>query len=161
MIKISRVSLALAAAMLAAGVARSGAAQAPDEGMFASAGELKAKVAKTTDGLAIAPTPTGQGDTVLVVRRTKAGEVEVHEHFNDELMAQVGHASVRVGGKVSGNRATTPGEWRGGTIAGGHVYQLAPGDVLWIPAGAPHQVAPKGGSFSYLAVKFPSKPAAK
>jgi mannose-6-phosphate isomerase-like protein (cupin superfamily) len=94
---------------------------------------------------------------VLAARRLKAGEVEVHDHLNDEFVVQSGHAVVRVGGRVSGNHQTAPGEWRGGAITGGHSYQLAPGDVLWIPAGSPHQVTPKGGAFRYLAFKFAAK----
>jgi quercetin dioxygenase-like cupin family protein len=60
---------------------------------------------------------------------------------------------------VAGNHQTAAGEFRGGTITGGQEYQLAPGDILWIPAGAPHQVTPKGGPFRYLAFKFEAKPA--
>jgi mannose-6-phosphate isomerase-like protein (cupin superfamily) len=158
MIGRSRRTAGLLAAIAAVGLAAPAAAQGAGEGRYVSAAELKAMVAKTTKGLATAPIPTGPGGTVIVARRDKEGDVEVHEHLNDEFVAQTGHATVKVGGKVTGNHQTAPGEWRGGTIAGGQTYQLAPGDVLWIPAGAPHQVTPKGGSFSYLAVKFDAKP---
>jgi uncharacterized RmlC-like cupin family protein len=67
---------------------------------------------------------------------------------------------VRVGASVSGNRQTAPGEWRGGAMEGGSFYNLSPGDVLWIPAGRPHQtLVAKGASFSYLAFKFEARPA--
>ena len=145
MTKTSRLALLAASGLLTAGLAIAAAAQAPDEGRYVSAGELKAKVAKTTNGLATAPVPTGAGATVLIARRDKEGEVEVHDRLNDELVAQSGHATVKVGGKLTGQHQTAPGEWRGGTIVGGHSYQLAPGDMLWVPAGAPHQVTPKGG----------------
>ena len=106
-----------------------------------------------------APVPTGPGATILMVRRDRDGDVEVHEHLNDEFVVQAGHAVVRVGGTVSGNHQTAPGEWRGGTIADGSLYHLSPGDVLWIPAGQPHQtLISKGGSFTYLAFKFEAKP---
>ncbi|HEY2359002.1 MAG TPA: AraC family ligand binding domain-containing protein [Phenylobacterium sp.] len=147
------------AASLAVGFAAPARAQEPDEGHYVSAAELGAMVAKTKDGFATAPVPTGPGATVLAARRDGVGEVEVHEHLNDEFVVQAGHATVRVGGKVAGNRQTAPGEWRGGTVTGGHSYQLAPGDVLWIPAGSPHQVTPKGGTFRYLAFKFEAKSA--
>lgn len=152
-----RLAPLAAGGVLAVGLATSAAAQTPDEGRYVSAAELRAMVAKTRNGVATAAVPTGPGGAVLVARRETKGEVEVHEHLNDEFVAQAGHATVRVGGKLTGQRQTMPGEWRGGAIAGGRVYQLAPGDVLWIPAGAPHQVTPKGGPFSYLAVKFPAK----
>jgi mannose-6-phosphate isomerase-like protein (cupin superfamily) len=143
--------------LAAAGFALSAAAQAPDEGHYLSAAALAKLPGKTKDGLATAPLPTGPGATVLAAKRDKPGMVELHEHQNDEFLVQSGHAIVRVGGKVTGNRQTAPGEWRGGTIEGGHAYQMAPGDVLWIPAGAPHQVTPKGGAFRYLAIKFDVK----
>jgi mannose-6-phosphate isomerase-like protein (cupin superfamily) len=152
--KMLAVPLAIAGLALAALPA---AGQAPDEGHFVSARQLQALVANSKDDPAIAPLPTGPGATVLAARRLKAGEVEVHDHLNDEFVVQSGHAVVRVGGRVSGNHQTAPGEWRGGAITGGHSYQLAPGDVLWIPAGSPHQVTPKGGAFRYLAFKFAAK----
>jgi len=163
MTQISRLAILATGGLLAAGVAATAAtaataaAQAPDEGRYVSAAELKALVAKTVDGVVTAPIPTGPGATVLAARRDKEGDVEVHERLNDEFVVQSGHATVRVGGKLTGQHQIAPGEWRGGTITGGHSYQLAPGDMLWIPAGAPHQVTPKGGPFSYLAIKFEAK----
>jgi mannose-6-phosphate isomerase-like protein (cupin superfamily) len=156
---VSVVSLAAGAALGLAGLGGVAAAQAPGEGTYVAAAQLRANVAKTTDGLATFTVPTGPGATVLIAHREKDGEVEVHTRLNDEFVAHDGHAGVRVGGKVEGNRQTGPDEWRGGVITGGRTYQLSPGDVLWIPAGSPHQVlVPKGGSFSYLAFKFEAKP---
>lgn len=134
-------------------------AQSPDEGRYVSARDLAESVAKVGPGGSVnAPVPTGPGATVLVVRREAMGEVEVHDKMNDEFVVQSGRAQVRVGGKVAGARQTAPGEWRGGAVTGGRTYDLGPGDVLWIPAGSPHQVlAPKGGPFIYLAVKFEAK----
>jgi len=152
-------ALLLATGGLVLALAAAARAEAPDEGRFVSAAGLQALVGKAKDDPAIAPVPTGPGATVLAARRLKPGEVEVHERLNDEFVVQSGHAVVRVGGRVNGNRQTAPGEWRGGEMTGGHSYQMAPGDVLWIPAGAPHQVTPKGGAFRYLAFKFEAKPA--
>ncbi len=134
--------------------------QTADEGRFVSAAQLAAMVAKPdpNTGLVTAPLPTGPGATILAASRNHKGDVEVHEAQNDEFVVQSGSATVRVGGKVSGNHQTAPGEWRGGTITGGKDYQLAPGDVLWIPAGSPHQTTPTAGVFRYLAFKFPLKP---
>lgn len=154
-------ALLVATGALLLGLAGAAAAQAPDEGHFVSAAQLEALVGKAKDDPAISPLPTGPGATVLAARRVKPGEVEVHERLNDEFVVQSGHAVVRVGGRVNGNRQTAPGEWRGGEMSGGHSYQMAPGDVLWIPAGAPHQVTPKGGAFRYLAFKFEAQRAAR
>ncbi len=137
--------------------ASAAAAQAGD-GVYASAGQIAAMVAKTTDGVATAAVPTGPGTTLLAAHRTADGQVEVHMKLNDELIGRSGHATVLVGGKVEGNKETAPGEWRGGRITGARSYAMGPGDVLWIPAGTPHQtLVPKGGDFGYLAFKFDVK----
>jgi len=121
------------------------------------AAELQKLVEKTTDGLAAAQLPTGaDGPIVVVARREQTGEVELHEHFNDIFVAHSGKATVLAGGKAEGHRQTTPGEWRGGKITGAQAYEMAPGDVVWIPAGLPHQVVvPDGGVFVYMAFKSP------
>ncbi|THD56300.1 AraC family ligand binding domain-containing protein [Phenylobacterium sp.] len=134
-------------------------AQPAGQGVYASAAQIKALTAHPKDGLATVNAPTGAGTTLLAARRDVPGQVELHTHLNDQFVVQAGHATVRVGGSVAGNHETAPGEFRGGTITGGHDYQLAPGDILWIPAGAPHQVTPKGGTFRYLAFKFEAVPA--
>ena len=148
----------LAAALLA--FAPGLASAAADEPHHLTAAQLRAMVATIKDGVVSTPVPTGPGATMLMVRRDRDGEVEVHDRLNDEIVAQAGHAVVRVGATVSGNHQTAPGEWRGGTMEGGSFYNLGPGDVLWIPAGRPHQtLVAKGGAFSYLAFKFEAKPA--
>ena len=151
--------LAFAWIVLAASALAGGAvAQPAGEGVYASAAQLQALTAQLKAGVITAPAPTGPGITLLAARRDGPGEVELHIHKNDQFVVQAGHASARVGGTVTGNHETGPGEFRGGTITGGRDYQLAPGDILWIPAGAPHQVTPKGGTFRYLAFKFDAVP---
>lgn len=139
-------------------LAASAASHAAGEGVYVSAAKLSAMVAKTKDGLATASVPAGPGTTLLAARRDADGQVEVHMKFNDEFVVQAGRATVLVGGKVEGNKEIAPGEWRGGKVTGAQAYRMGPGDVLWIPAGAPHQtLVPKGGSFRYLAFKFEAK----
>jgi mannose-6-phosphate isomerase-like protein (cupin superfamily) len=154
----SWTSIGLAAGAMALGLAGAANAQTAGEVHYVPATELAAKVAALKDGLVSSPVPTGPGVTVLMVRRDRDGEVEVHAKLADELIARKGHARIRVGGTVAGNRQTAPDEMRGGTITGGEVYDLNPGDVIWIPIGMPHQMlVKKGGSFSYMAVKFEAK----
>jgi mannose-6-phosphate isomerase-like protein (cupin superfamily) len=143
------------AAVLVAGAAF---AQPAPQGIYVPAAKIAEMTAKTKDGSATATVPTGPGTTVLAAHRDADGQVEVHERLNDEFVVLSGHATVLVGGKVEGNAQTAPGEWRGGKITGAKSYALGPGDVLWIPAGAPHQsLVPKGGDFRYLAFKFEAK----
>jgi hypothetical protein len=133
------------------------AAESANPPVYVSAADVRARVAQTKDGLVSSPLPTGVGGAVLLmVRRDAPGEVEVHDALGDVLVAQEGKASVLVGGQVQGNRQTAPGEWRGGKITGAKTYDFAVGDILWIPAGIPHQVVvAQGASFTYLAFKSP------
>ena len=141
---------------LAAWLGAAALAQAADQPHLFTAKELDALAATRTAAQPSAPVPTGPAATVLIARRTADGEVEVHTKLADELIMREGHARIRVGGTAAGQRQTAPDEFRGGTITGGTVYDLSPGDVIYIPVGMPHQmlVAP-GGSITYLATKFP------
>ncbi len=152
-----RLGLPLVAAAAIAAVGLS--AHAAGQAHRVTNAEISAMVATLKDGLATAPLPTGSGAVVLAARRDRDGEVEVHEHLNDELVVRTGHAVFRVGGTVAGNRQTAPGEWRGGTQTRGDLYRMGPGDALWIPAGMPHQaLVDKGGAVTYLAIKFEARP---
>lgn len=154
----SRTLGGLAAVATALGLAGAANAETAGEVLYVPGTELAANVATLKDGLVSSPVPTGPGATVLMVRRDRDGEVEVHAKLADELIAREGHARIRVGGTVAGNRQTAPDEMRGGAITGGKIYDLNPGDVIWIPIGMPHQMlVPKGTSFSYMAVKFEAK----
>jgi mannose-6-phosphate isomerase-like protein (cupin superfamily) len=92
--------------------------------------------------------------TVIALRRTADGEAEVHAEWDDVMMIQEGAATLLSGGEVSGARQSAPGEQRGGRIDGGTRRAIAPGDVVTVPAGVPHQmlIAPEQ-SVTYLVVK--------
>jgi uncharacterized RmlC-like cupin family protein len=67
---------------------------------------------------------------------------------------QAGRATLLVGGRVSGGTLASPGEHRGGTIAGGTPHPLGAGDLLVVPAGIPHQFqVVRGDSVVYLTIK--------
>lgn len=140
-------------------LAASAAAQAgPPQVELVSSATLDAFVRTTKNGLAVHPVFTDPLSSALVVRRDSSGEVERHASMNDIMVARAGTISILLGGSVEGGRSTTPGEWRGGRIIGGTLRQLSAGDMLWIPAGIPHQmILPPGRSFTYLAIKVPSR----
>lgn len=142
---------ALVAALAVAGAAPAAAA----ESVRLTKAEIAARLAQTTDGLATSTLPTGEGGPVVVMaKREKTGDAEVHEGMNDVFVVHSGRASVLVGGKIEGHKLTTPGEWRGGKITGAKSYDIGPGDVLFIPAGLPHHViVPAGETFTYMAFK--------
>jgi mannose-6-phosphate isomerase-like protein (cupin superfamily) len=150
-------SIGLTGLLLSVSDARLGVAD--DAGakiQYFTAAQLKALVVHPADGMAFNQFLKGPGSDVYVIRRDKNGDTEVHMSFNDIYFVESGHAKITVGGTVTGNRETAPTEWRGGEISGGTDYPLAPGDVLFIPAGIPHKVlvSPKA-SITYLTVKTP------
>ena len=144
------------AAICAFTLLAAGAARAEDQVRYVAAKDVGAVIPK---GDLSGPLPTGPGATVLAAHRDKTGDVEIHTKLNDELVVRAGKASILIGPKVEGAKETVPNELRGGAIVGGQTWALAPGDVIWIPAGLGHQViVPPGGSFDYLVVKFEAKP---
>jgi mannose-6-phosphate isomerase-like protein (cupin superfamily) len=123
---------------------------------YFTAAQLAAQTAHPVDGVAAKQFMNVPGGNVFIVRRDKNGEAEVHMALNDIFIVKSGHAKITVGGQVTGNRETAPTEWRGGEISGGTDYPLAPGDVLFIPAGMPHKVlVPAKTSITYVTVKTP------
>ena len=97
----------------------------------------------------------------MISRRDSSGISEHHEQFTDIFVVQRGQARLVYGGIAEGERATGPGEWRGGTIRGGSEAELKPGGIVVIPAGLPHQLLlPPGESFYYFVFKA-AKPVAK
>jgi mannose-6-phosphate isomerase-like protein (cupin superfamily) len=154
----------LKAASLLIGIALVGASHADavkPTVQYVSAAQLEAKVAHTVNGMVNDEIPSGPGSTILIIRREKDGEVEVHKIMNDIILIKKGHAKFLVGGKVSGNHETKPTEWRGGEITGATTYEMAQGDLLFIPAGIPHKmlVAAKA-AVTYVTIKIPAQPAA-
>jgi mannose-6-phosphate isomerase-like protein (cupin superfamily) len=155
--KESLISMVWAGCLLTAAGTQSGFADdATAKTQHFSAAQLKALAGRPVDGIAANKFLSGPGSTVYIIYRDKKGETEVHMAFNDILVVKSGHAKITVGGQVAGNRQTEPTEWRGGDISGGTEYSLNPGDVLFIPAGLPHQVlvTPKS-SITYVLVKTP------
>ena len=129
---------------------------APDSGVvFFSAAQLREATLKTEAGIKTHGLPVGMEAKAAAARRDADGVVEVHLKQHDLIIPQGGYATALVGGRVDGNKPTAPNELRGGKIIGGTSHKLAPGDVLWIPAGTPHQMLiEKGGSFNYIFLKF-------
>jgi mannose-6-phosphate isomerase-like protein (cupin superfamily) len=154
---VSLVSIGLAGFLLSTTGARPGFADdaVPKIQSF-SAAQLEVLVTHSVAGMAANQFLHGPGSTVYIIRRDKTGETEVHMAFNDIYVVKSGHAKITVGGQVTGNRETLPTEWLGGDISGGTDYSLAPGDVLFIPAGVPHKtsVSPKD-AITYVLVKTP------
>jgi mannose-6-phosphate isomerase-like protein (cupin superfamily) len=139
-------------------VASVGAQADPPGVELVTAATLNAFVRATSGGLAVHPVFNDSRSSALVVRRDASGEVERHASMSDIMVARTGTVSILMGGSIEGGREASPGEWRGGHIVGGVERKLSAGDMLWIPAGIPHQMLlPRRGSFTYIAIKVPSR----
>jgi uncharacterized protein GlcG (DUF336 family)/mannose-6-phosphate isomerase-like protein (cupin superfamily) len=86
-------------------------------------------------------------------RREAPGEAEYHEHTVDVMHVLEGSATVILGGEMRGIREVAPGELRAAGVDGGERRDLAPGDVLAIPSGVPHQFVAVSEPFLYFVVK--------
>src|SRR5215831_19646600 len=97
--------------------------------------------------------PDLEGHTVLVVHREGTGLAETHEMAADFIYVISGEANVVVGGTMVDGKSTGPGEIRGASVEGGGTKKAAAGDMLHIPAKAPHwfKVDP-GKQITYLVV---------
>lgn len=100
----------------------------------------------------------GTHNLMMAVRHA-SGQAELHEKMADVFVVRSGTATLVVGGEMVDGKTTAPGEVRGTSVRGGQRQELAPGDVVHISAGVPHQVLMKDGdTFSYFVVKAVDKP---
>jgi mannose-6-phosphate isomerase-like protein (cupin superfamily) len=105
---------------------------------------------KVAKGGSIATTPEY---TVSVLRRTAAGQVEVHEKETDIFHIMEGEATFVTGGTMIGGKASRPNQLLGTDIQGGETHHLTKGDVIVIPAGMPHWFKEVPQSIQYFTVK--------
>ncbi len=85
------------------------------------------------------------------IRRDADGIPEIHDDIIDVVFVQSGEATLLVGGDMV-NRTGS----RGTAIDGGARYPVGAGDVLHIPATAPHSyLVPEGGHITYVLVRLP------
>jgi quercetin dioxygenase-like cupin family protein len=90
---------------------------------------------------------------VMMIRRTAAGQVEVHDKETDTLYVLDGAATIVTGGTMVGGSVTAPGQQRGTEIKGGEAHKLTKGDVMVIRAGVPHWFKDVPASIDYYVVK--------
>lgn len=102
--------------------------------------------------------PLGTYDNHLIgiSHREGDGSAEVHETQADIFIVDSGEATLMIGGTVVDPKTVKPHEIRGKSIEGGTSQQLAPGDIVHIPANVPHQLK-ISKSFTYTVIKVDSK----
>jgi glc operon protein GlcG len=137
---------ATGAAAIAAALDGSGNGHAPGAAFFPAA----AVSARFGEGGLLLDTA---GYKIDAGRREAPGEVEYHAHTVDVMHVLEGEATVVLGGAMRDVREVAPGELRAAAIEGGERRDLAPGDVLAIPNGVPHQFVDVARPFLYFVVK--------
>lgn len=91
--------------------------------------------------------------TVSVLRRTSAGQVEVHEKETDIFYVVDGEATFVTGGTMIGGKVSRPNQLLGTDIQGGQTHRLSKGDVIVVPAGTPHWFKEVPQLIRYFTVK--------
>jgi glc operon protein GlcG len=89
-------------------------------------------------------------------RREAEGEAEIHERDTDIVHVVAGSATLITGGSAVEAKEVAPEELRGRAIEAGQSRRLAPGDVVVIPNGVPHQFTEVTAPFTYYVVKVRS-----
>ena len=90
---------------------------------------------------------------VQMLKRTAAGQVEVHTKETDIFYVVDGEATIVTGGTMVGGKETQPNQLRGTSIDGGETFHLKTGDSITIPAGVPHWFKEVPQSIQYFTVK--------
>ncbi|HUB28867.1 MAG TPA: hypothetical protein VL967_04190 [Terracidiphilus sp.] len=91
---------------------------------------------------------------VQISVRTASGGAERHAHWDDVMIVQQGSATLITGGSIVGAKTSADGETKGTSIQGGKSQAIAPGDVITVNAGVPHQIlVPAGVTYSALVIK--------
>ena len=95
----------------------------------------------------------GSDYSASVLRRTSAGQSEVHVKETDIFYVVDGEATFVTGGTMVGGKESRPNQLLGTGIDGGQVHQLKKGDFIVIPAGVPHWFKEVPKSVHYLTIK--------
>ena len=115
---------------------------------------LAADAAKDPHHFAMKQLSDFPNEAFLLVHREADGQVEWHETQGDVFFVQSGSATLVVGGTYLNGETVAPHEKRNGSIQGGARQKLSAGDVVRIPARAPHQLVLDGGhEFTYFVIK--------
>jgi mannose-6-phosphate isomerase-like protein (cupin superfamily) len=99
------------------------------------------------------------GHSVYLVLRGKTGHAEIHETESDVQISVRGRATSVIGGKLVDAEKLPRKQIRGSSIQDGMQRELAPGDIMHIPPGAPHQLLiDPSESYMYLLIKIDEEP---
>ena len=99
------------------------------------------------------------GHSVYLVLRGKTGTAEIHETESDVQISVRGRATSVMGGELLNPEQLPRKQIRGASIQDGLERELAPGDIMHIPPGLPHQLLIDASeSYMYLLIKIDEEP---
>ena len=99
------------------------------------------------------------GHSVYLVLRGKTGTAEIHETESDVQISVRGRAMSVIGGELLNPEQLARKQIRGSSIQGGLERDLAPGDIMHIPPGLPHQlIIDASEPYMYLLIKIDEEP---
>ena len=99
------------------------------------------------------------GHSVYLVLRGKTSRAEIHETESDVQISVRGQATSVIGGTLVDAESLPRKQIRGSSIRDGSQRMLAPGDIMHIPPGVPHQllIEPQT-SYMYILIKIDEEP---
>jgi hypothetical protein len=96
---------------------------------------------------------------VYLVLRGKTSRAEIHDTESDIQISVRGKATSVIGGELVDAESLPRKQQRGPSIKGGNHRELAPGDIMHIPSGAPHQLLiDPAEPYMYLLIKIDEEP---
>ena len=118
--------------------------------------QAKALLAEAAAGKGSAGTTLTRFPTqyTMLTTRIASGGAELHKLWSDYLIILAGEGVELTGGTIVGRQEGAGGEVRGTRLEGAVSHPLHAGDILFIPAGTPHQaIEAPGQTLSVFVIK--------
>ena len=124
--------------------------------VYKSAAELESEILlKPGQSAHVTPVAVGEPGQLTQIMRNGPGPSEIHTDKEHEHLwvTTAGEATITMGGVLEDKEQseTRSSDWFGSKITGGRTVVVKPGDIVFIPAGTPHQVVPRG-TVTFLAI---------
>jgi mannose-6-phosphate isomerase-like protein (cupin superfamily) len=147
---------------VSSGVAAASAQTAPAPSGFATGAEVQAQLRdmlaamKPDQGFMWRPLVRDGATVAAIEIWKKPGRPAVHPAEAEYAIVLEGAGTLVSGGTMADPKPKNPNLIEGSRIEGGATRPLGPGDVILIPAGAPHWFGITGERLVLLGIKLPS-----
>jgi mannose-6-phosphate isomerase-like protein (cupin superfamily) len=95
----------------------------------------------------------------MLTTRNRSGGAEQHSKWCDYLIVLDGEGTELTGGTIIDSHEEADGEVRGTRLEGAQSHALHKGDIIFIPAGTPHQaIQAQGQSLTLFVIKSAAPP---